>query len=81
MPDIEAFEPITIERRPSTTFYKDGTYRSDREYVDSSGARWVYVGICDGDPMWRRENETTAWNINVVVDQFGPLTEAGESRA
>ncbi len=80
MPDIEAFESITIERKPSTTFYKDGIYRSDREYVDASGARWQYVGICDGDPLWSRENEPTCWNINTAVDQFGPFAELGGPR-
>ena len=79
MPDIEAFEPITIERKPSTTFYKGGTYRSDRTYTDAAGACWTYVGIRDGDPLWSRENETTAWILNAVVDQFGPLAVAGDA--
>ncbi|MFE4867644.1 hypothetical protein [Streptomyces sp. NPDC056682] len=73
---VTAFEPFTITNSPSTTLYRDGSYRSDREYLDASGARWVYVGMCDGDPLWRRKGEQAAWNINTVVDQFGPLTEA-----
>lgn len=75
MTEVEAFQPFTIRQAPSTTLYRNGTYRSDRNYIDASGDRWIYVGILDGDPMWRRENEKTAWVINTVVDQFGPLTE------
>lgn len=81
MTEIRAFEATTIERKPSTTFYKDGTYRSDRDYVDASGARWKYVGILNGDPLWSRGSEPACWNINTVVDQFGPLTEASEPAA
>ncbi|MFE2497157.1 hypothetical protein [Streptomyces scopuliridis] len=81
MTDIEAFESFTIKPGPSTTLYRNGSYRSDREYLDASGDRWVYVGLCDGDPLWRRENEQTMWVINAVVDQFGPLTEAGNPDA
>lgn len=55
--------------------YRNGTYRSDRTYLDDAGDRWVYAGLLDNDPMWRRENEQTAWVLNDVVDQFGPLTE------
>ncbi|MDR3083426.1 MAG: hypothetical protein LBV60_21330 [Streptomyces sp.] len=76
--EMTGFEPVTITNTPSTTLYRDGSYRSEREYLDAAGDRWVYVGMCDGDPLWRRFGEQTAWNINAVVDQFGPLTEAGE---
>lgn len=78
--EMTAFEPFTITNSPSTTLYRDGIYRSDREYLDASGDRWVYVGMCDGDPLWHRESEQTAWNINTVVDQFGPLTEVPRRR-
>lgn len=78
---IDAFEQFTLDPRPSVVFYRKGTYRSDRLYVDRNGANWEYVGLYDGDPMWRRQGTDDAWIINSVVDQFGPLVEAGASDA
>ncbi|MEU9323271.1 phiSA1p31-related protein [Streptomyces canus] len=76
MPEIEAFEPVTVVQAPSVAAYQGATYRSDREYVDTAGSIWSYFGLYDGSSMWRRGDEDTVWNITAIVDQFGPLTQA-----
>ena len=77
MLEIEAFEPVIVVQAPSVVAYQGAAYRSDRRYVDAAGSVWSYFGISDGSSMWRRGDEDAVWNVTAIVDQFGPLAEAG----
>ncbi|RKN40763.1 hypothetical protein D7294_16865 [Streptomyces hoynatensis] len=63
---------------PSVVVYDGRTYRSSVTYSAADGGTWSYVGICDGTSLWARDSEPDlAWPLAAVIDEVGPLSEAG----
>lgn len=69
--------PIALQAAPAVTWYQGATYRSDREYVDATGATWTYAGLHDGGAYWGSDSVPGAlWPLPTVIDERGPLMVA-----